>query len=208
MNLAALSLVLINPWQVGPAPSAHETQVGWNVGADAALIVGRSGTLFGGRGSVAASPTPWFWTGLSAEYGSAFRFCPDCESFATTWTARVSPLRFEAFHVAAWSSLSFINGLFEWIPGLSLEGGWERLRFDLATPLWSTYDLISTLRSTPELGISWIWDDENATRLAVVGVEPTVALAHRYQWSWAQLQAQLRYGEEGPGAELGLRFYW
>jgi hypothetical protein len=204
----ALALALINPLHVGPAPSAHATELGWNAGADASLIVGGPRTLGGARVVAALTPYERIWSGLEVGYGAGFRFCPDCGSFAATWTARGTIIQSRYFHAAAWSWLVLQNGLMEWMPGLAVEGGTKRLRFDASTPVWSTYDLLTTMRVSPEIGVSWLWNDAQITRLAVVGLEPSLALTHRYRTKHLVFEGQARIGEEGLALLLGARLFF
>jgi hypothetical protein len=205
---AALCLALINPLQVGPAPSAHATELGWNVGADVGLVVGGPRTLSGFRAAAAITPLKRVWTGLELGYGAGWRFCPDCGALAATWTARATLVESSHFHLSAWSALSLVNGLFDWMPGVALEGGTKRLRFDATSPVWSSYDLLATMRISPEVGVAWLWNDAQVSRIAVVGLEPSFAFTHRYKLKHVMLEGQARIGEEGLALLLGARLFF
>ena len=94
----------------------------------------------------------------------------------------------------------------EGLAGVAVEGGSRRLRIDGSTPLASSTFVLTTLRIGPEVGLTALWTERHATRVAVVGVEPGVALQHRWRVTPAvELEPTLRLGEEGLGAGLGVR---
>jgi len=204
--LAALS----NPWQVGPAPSAHPTLPSWNVGVDVgAMRPLRSGLPgpHGGRLAAAFTPHERVWSSLELGLGQGWRTCIDCEALAATWTLRGLALHHRNVNVAPWSVLTSVHGTVEWTPGLAIEAGGRRVRVDTSWPLWSTWYLLTVLRSTPELGMTVAWDERQATRVAVVGLEPGVAVTHRVMMRRWALEATGRAGEEGVGVELGIRVW-
>lgn len=207
MSVALLALSLINPFQGGPSPSAHPTETGWNVGGAGLVLVDAEKALPGFQAVAAVAPHPRLWTSLELDQGAGWKLCMDCEALATNWTARFLAIQHESVSVAAWSQLIFVNGVFEWMPGAALEGGWQRLRFDLSSPVWSTYDLLTTLRAAPEIGASWRWNEAQVTRFSVVGLEPALALTHRVRWQAFEFEGQARYGEEGASLQLGARFF-
>ncbi len=201
------SALEINPWQVGPAPSAHPTRVGYSLGPD----VGGAGLgprpLWGARVAASVTPTPRLWTGVELAYGTGWRSCVGCESYATTWTVRGLAVRRRAVNLAPWSALTIVNGAVEWTPGLALEAGTRRVRFDTSWPLWSTWDLLTVLRGTPEVGVTGIWSRRQATRVALVGLEPAVAVTHRVQLEHLALTVTAQVGEEGLAVMIGARFF-
>lgn len=204
---AIMVLALTNPWQVGPAPSAHPTQKSWNVGADLGGTVAGPWPLWGTRIAAGFTPHERLWTALELGYGQGWRLCIDCNALATTWTARGLVFSHHHINIAPWSVLTSVNGTFEWTPGLAIEAGTQRLRFDTSWPLWSTWDVLTLLRSTPELGVAWSWGPRQSTRVAVVGLEPAVAVTHRvwlHRWAF---EATARGGEEGVGLTVGFRFW-
>lgn len=217
ISLAAAALVAaapapapapeVNPWQVGPAPSAHPTAIGYSFGVDLSGAVGGSEPLAGARVAASVTPLRRLWTGVELGHGSAWRSCVACETFAATWVARGLVVDHRAVHVAPWSALTFVGGAVEWTPGLAIEAGGRRLRVDTSWPLWSTWDLLMTLRATPELGVTGLWSSRHATRIAVVGLEPAVALTHRVQLERWALTATVQVGEEGVLGVVGARFY-
>lgn len=207
MNAALLALSLVNPFQAGPSPSAHALETGWNLGGSGVVLAGKGEVLPGFQAVAAVAPHRRLWTSLELDQGAGWKLCIDCEAWAGSWNARFVALQFEPLSVAVWSKLVFVNGTFEWLPGAAVEGGWKRLRFDLSSPVWSTYDLLTTLRAAPEVGVSWFWNDEQVTRFSVVGLEPAFALIHRSRWDSFELEAQGRYGEEGVSFQLGARYF-
>ncbi|WP_106093526.1 hypothetical protein [Enhygromyxa salina] len=201
-----LVLAVNNPWQVGPAPSAHPTARGWNVGADLSGTLGGFSPLWGARAAASLTPHERFWTGVELGYGNGWRSCIDCRALGVTWTARGLAVRHRNVNLAGWSVATTVNGTFEWTPGFALEAGTRRVRFDTSWPVWSTWDLLTTLRATPEVGVAFAWSGQHGTRLAVVGLEPAVALTHRIWVEHWMFEATLRIGEEGVGLDMGARF--
>jgi hypothetical protein len=197
----------VNPWQVGPAPSAHPTAIGYSFGADFSGVVGGREPLAGARVAASVTPLRRLWTGVELGHGSAWRGCVSCKTFAATWVARGLLIDRRAVHVAPWSALTFVGGTVEWTPGLAIEAGGRRIRVDTSWPLWSTWDLVMMLRATPELGVTGLWSSRHATRVAVVGVEPAIALTHRVQLDRWALTATVQVGEEGVLGVVGARFY-
>jgi hypothetical protein len=58
----------------------------------------------------------------------------------------------------------------------------------------------------PEVGLTARWSSAQRTRLAVVGLEPGVALQHRWRVAEAlELEPTVRFGEEGLGLGLAVR---
>ncbi len=200
-----------NPWQVGPAPSAEAVSPNWNLGTDIGALRtaydGKVDWLPGVRVAAAFAPHPRVWSSLELGISSGWRVCLDCRSFAGTWSLRGLAIDHPNVHVAAWSVLTGSKGTLEWIPGVAVEAGTKRFRFDTSWMVWTTGDWLTTLRSTPELGTSFIWGEHQSTRVALVGLEPALAIQHRVRLrDWA-LASTLRYGEEGVAFEIGIRGY-
>lgn len=220
ISLAASTLALallagpteLAPWQVGPAPSAQPVARSWSVGLDLGGLIAPPKfphphpPLPGARASVGVAPHERFWTSLELGYGTTWRPCIDCRALGLTWTARGLIVRHRNVNLAAWSVLTMVNGVVDWLPGAAIEVGGARVRVDTSWPLWSTFDLITTLRATPELGLSWSWNGRHSTRVALVGLEPAAALSHRIRWANWQFEVGVRGGEEGISAELQVRF--
>lgn len=198
--------VAANPWQVGPAPSAHAIERNVNYGVDLGGGWGRGGGFSGARVAVAGAPHPRIWAGLEGSWGSGWRFCIDCRSLALDASLRGNLVQHRAVSLSVWNRASLVNGIIDWTPGAAIEAGTRRLRFDTSWPLWSTYDLVERLRSTPELGLTLKWNARHATRIALVGLEPAGAVTHRWSRPGWQLEFVLRGGEEGVFAEVGVRF--
>ena len=200
-----------NPWQVGPAPSAEAVSPNWNLGADLGTLRtdydGKVAWLHGARVAAAFAPHPRVWSSLELGISEGWRTCIDCRTVAGTWTLRGLVVDHPNVHVGVWSVLTTFERTVEWTPGVAIEAGTEHFRFDTSWMVWTTFDWLTTLRSTPELGTSFIWGAHQSTRVALVGLEPAVALQHRVRLrNWA-LAGTVRYGEEGVAFELGIRGY-
>jgi len=197
--------LLIAPWSVGPAPSAHDVSPGLQAGASASGFLGGPRALAGGSAELAYGAGERLWVSLEAQAGSGWTTCPDCQTFAGTATARGVLIHHPRFQFAPWMVSTGTGGTLEWTPGVAIEGGGERVRVDTSWPLWSTWDLLTTLRITPELGVSYRWSESQNTRAAIVGLEPAVALQHRARvaGSWT-LEGTARFGEEGLGAQVAV----
>lgn len=206
MTPLLLLLALSDPWQVGPAPSAQPTTPGWSVGGAISGGLGGLSPIYGGRAGLSLTPHRRIWTNLELGYGSGWRSCVDCQALGVTWTARALAVQRPGINIAAWSVATTVNGTVEWTPGVAIEGGFRRLRFDTSWPVWSTWGLLTTLRATPEVGVSFAWSERHRTRIALVGLEPAVALSHRLRWGRGLLEATIRVGEEGAMLSLGGRF--
>lgn len=200
-----------NPWQVGPAPSAEGVSPNWNLGADAGTLRtdydGGTQWLHGVRMAAAFAPHPRVWSSVELGISQGWRVCIDCRAFAGTWTFRGLGIDHPNVHVAAWSVLTTVERTVLWTPGVAAEAGTDRFRIDTSWMVWTTSDWLTTLRSTPELGTSFLWGDHQSTRVALVGLEPAVAIQHRVRLrDWA-LASTVRYGEEGLALEFGVRGY-
>lgn len=200
------SMALVRPWQLGPSPSAHAVRRGLFVGLDAGGISGTYRPLESARVSVGGAPNDWVYLGLAYERRAAWRMCVDCEADAVTATVRASLVRTPAFRAGLWVvGNGTTAGAFDVMPGLGIEGGSRRVRFDLSSPVWSSYDILTTLRVGPEAGVSAVWTDAHRTRASVAGVDFAVQLEHRWRVSDAwSVRGAARYGEEGVGGELGV----
>lgn len=196
------------PWQLGPSPSAAEVERGWFVDASLGGIAGGYEPLGAARLRVGATPTRWLHASLAYERRGAWRMCPDCLTDAFVLTARASVVRSRYVQVSPWlvTQMTTTTAL-DVMPGLAVEAGSRRLRVDLSAPLWSSYDLLTTIRIAPEAGLRAHWSAAHATRVSVAGADLAVGVEHRWRLSerWT-LSASLRRGEEGTGGEVGLRF--
>jgi len=200
-----------NPWQVGPAPSAQAVSPNWNLGADIGTLRtdydGGVNWLHGVRMAAAFAPHPRVFSSVELGVSAGWRVCLDCRTFAGTWTLRGLAIDHPNVHVGAWSVLTTVEGTLEWTPGVAVEAGTKRFRVDTSWMVWTTWDWLTTLRSTPELGTSFVWGEHQSTRVALVGLEPAFAIQHRVRLrDWA-LSSTVRYGEEGLAFELGIRGY-
>jgi len=191
------------PWTVGPTVSAHEVESG--------VVVQARGDAFtrgavGGRVGVQAGLGKRVLVGLDGVHGAGWSLCPDCRATGLSGSARVTLVRHSAFHGAVWGRGDVTMGSPEALAGVSVEGGSRRLRFDGSTPLTSSTHLLTTLRIGPEAGVTASWTEHHATRFAVVGLEPSVALQHRWRvGERVELEPTVRLGEEGLGVGLGVR---
>jgi len=200
-----------NPWQVGPAPSAEAVSPNWNLGTDIGGLRtnydGKVAWLHGVRVSAAFAPHPRVWSSVELGISEGWRTCIDCRTVAGTWTLRGLAIDHPNVHLGAWSVLTTFERTVEWTPGVAIEAGTKRFRFDTSWMVWTTWDWLTTLRSAPELGTSYIWGEHQSTRVALVGLEPAFAIQHRVRLrDWA-LQATIRQGEEGFAFEIGIRGY-
>lgn len=200
-----------NPWQVGPAPSAEAVSPNWSVGTELGTLwinnSERSTWLHGVRATAAFAPHPRVWSSLELGISAGWRTCIDCRTFAGTWTLRGLAIDHPNVHLGTWSVLTTFNGSVEWTPGVALEAGNEHVRVDTSWMVWSTWDWLTVLRSTPELGVSYRWGPRQSTRVALVGLEPAVAVQHRFRIRNFAFAATVRGGEEGVAFELGIRGY-
>jgi hypothetical protein len=191
------------PWGVGPSPSAHAVDDGVVVSARAdAFHTGMVGARVGIQGTGDDRLT----VAIDAVSGAGWALCPDCGSRGVGATARLNVVRHEAFRAAVWSHGTLTTGSPEALAGVAVEGGSERLRVDASTPLAATTFVLTTLRVGPEVGLTARWSSAQRTRLAVVGLEPGVALQHRWRVAEAlELEPTVRFGEEGLGLGLAVR---
>ncbi len=200
-----------NPWQVGPAPSAQAVSPSWNLGADVGALWqrtdGQSNWLHGVRMRAGFAPHPRVWTSAELGISEGWRTCLDCRTFAGTWTVRGLALNHRNIRLGAWSVLTGFEGQVHWTPGVALDAGTERFRIDTSWMVWSTWDFLTVLRSTPELGMSFQWGKRQSSRIAVVGLEPAVAIQHRVRLRDFVLAPTVRVGEEGVAFELGVTGY-
>lgn len=196
------------PWRVGPSPSATQLDPGLHADASLVGLTGGFEPLEGARLSVGVAPTSWFYASLSYARRAGWRMCPDCLTDATSLTLRGDLLRTQPIRISVWTETNMTQtSALDIMPGVAIEGGTRRLRFDASSPIWSSYDLLTTLRIAPEAGVSYTWTSRHTSRVAVVGLEPGFAAQHRWRFTgnWT-LDATLRHGEEGTGGELGISF--
>jgi len=191
------------PWTVGPTVSAHEVEDGVVVQARGDAFTGGA---VGGRVGVQGGLGKRVVVGLDGVHGAGWSLCPDCRATGVSGLVRLTAVRHPAFHAAVWGRGTATLGSPEGLAGVSLEGGRRHLRFDGSTPLTSSTHLLTTLRIGPEVGVTASWTERHATRVAVVGLEPSVALQHRWRVrTWVEVEPTVRFGEEGLGVGLGLR---
>ncbi len=203
------------PWSVGPAPSAHDVAPGVRITASGTAYSGpfdkrsRASQLLGGSVGVEVAPVERVWMSLDAQPGAGWTTCPDCGSVGFTARGRGLLLRHPNLGVAGWGVATATVGTVDGTVGIAAEGGTRHVRFDTSWPLASSLDLLSNLRITPELGATMRWSARQRSRLAVVGLEPAVALQHRARLGEAgrwELAGTVRLGEEGLGVTAGLAF--
>ena len=199
--------LLVAPWGVGPAPSAHDVLPGPELAVAASGIVGGPSNVAGGEVGFAYGVGPRLWMSVAGQAGSSWSTCPDCRTLAGTATARGVLVRHPNVQLAPWVVATSTLGAGDLTAGVAVEGGGERLRVDTSWPVWWTSDLLTTLRITPELGVSYQWSDTQHTRIAAAGLDPAVAVQHRARIGegWTA-EGTVRLGEEGLGLEGAVRW--
>ncbi|MBT3222468.1 MAG: hypothetical protein HN348_25630, partial [Proteobacteria bacterium] len=162
--------------------------------------------LSGGELHVAYGIGKRVWFAVAAQAGTGWSTCPDCQTLAGTATVRGVVLGHPNFQAAPWMVLTWTGGAADWTPGIAVEGGSDQVRVDTSWPVWSTMHLLTTLRSTPELGVSYLWSETHRTRAAIVGLEPGFAIQHRVGVGAWTLEGTARLAEEGFGLEATVRW--
>ncbi|MEZ4318843.1 MAG: hypothetical protein R3F61_15115 [Myxococcota bacterium] len=189
------------PWGVGPSPSASRVDKGFAFAAHGAVV----GEPWGGRVNMAFAPHQRIWMGAEVGAGSGWRTCPTCGDVAFTGTARVLAIDSTLFKGAAWGSTVATPHAHAFSAGIAAELDIGRFALDTSLPLWVSDDPWEAVRSAPELGARWHWSKHNATRVAVVGLDPDLALTHRLTLGPLGLEATARTTREGPMVEGGIR---
>ncbi|MCB9674581.1 MAG: hypothetical protein H6737_05650 [Alphaproteobacteria bacterium] len=189
------------PWQVGPSPSASTAEKGFAFAAYGSVL----GEPWGGRVQAVFAPHKRLWFSGDVASGSGFRTCPECGDTAFTGTGRVLAIDSTLVKVAGWGSAVASPAGQQLAAGFAAELDIGRFALDTSWPLWISDDPWDSVLATPELGARWHWSKRNATRFAVVGLNPELALTHRLDLGLIGFDVTARTLDRQPVIEAGVR---
>ena len=212
MLLWSLAAMAQQPWQIGPSPSASDTESGLAFAAHT-TFAGRPEHKGGnGRVTAAFGAGRRFWFSGEVARGTSWRTCPSCDAIAFDGTARVLAIDTSIFNGAVWGGVSATPNASEGstgapmlTAGLAFELDLGRVAFDTSIPVFASSDPWDQLWSSPELGARFAWTKRNTTRVALVGFDPHIGLTHRLRFGIFGFEVTARTSDAGPLVEGGLR---
>lgn len=195
----------VAPWALGPSPSAHRVAPSMQVELGGTIGVSEQ-VEPGGSLGVAVAPTRWAWFEASVLAGSSVPLCIDCRTRNASLRTRLRVIDTDPFGMAVWGVGTTTGQVVEGMAGLAVEGGTRTVRIDASAPIASSWFLLTTLRTGPELGVVARWSERHRTRLSVIGIEPGFGVEHRARLGKrATVAGTVRVGEEGLRVGANLR---